>query len=103
MMSNFYLKFFKYSPERFKNPFVISGLVIMLLGLVVMIVLPIFLRKKLEKDIERDRAGMDAKTSEEIQKNEKKYDDIDIKNGIISRSIALAIIIVGAIISIVGV
>lgn len=92
--------FFKYAPERFKNPYVITGLVFLILGMLIVLLLgnlvgKYILKKKHEKVIK------EFNNDQELI-NEK-MNDVELKMNITIKSIGFGVIVIGSIIALIGV
>ncbi len=91
---------FEYSSQRFKNPYVITGLVFLVLGMLIIFLFgKLFEKKFLQSKYEK--INKEEFNDEEMIKEKMK--DIELKFNIIIKSIGFGVIIIGSIIALLGV
>lgn len=92
------MKIFKFSPERFKNPFVISGIIVAVIGMVLLFVLEKIIFKLLENKCINRYLSID--TQEELNN---RVSNVKYKSKIIGKVISLILVFIGVILCLQGV
>lgn len=97
-MKNNIMNIFQFSPERFKNPFVITGLIIAIIGMFLLFLLEKLIFKMFEKTHIKKYLDKDTQTQMDIR-----VDNVRYKSKIIGKVVSLVIVFVGVILCLQGV
>lgn len=92
------MKIFEFSPERFKNPFVISGIIVAVIGMVLLFLLEKIIFKLLENKCINRYLSID--TQEELNN---RVSNVKYKSKIIGKVISLILVFIGVILCLQGV